>query len=235
MSKLAVVTGTHRFPADLAERATRRPLAGPRESIEVLDLGDIVLANRHGLDERMPVHRVDHARNMCALAVECDQVLAIGSAGGLRVEMPPGTTVVPDDVFAPWSQPSMFDDASAEAMHGFDLPWRADVVAAVTSVRPGAVPTGTYVQSPGPRFETPAEVRFYATVGDVIGMTLGSEMVAASEAGLRYAAIVVVDNLANGVDAPMTTLQGFHAAVEAQRDRLWVDVIEIVRHLGHEL
>ena len=48
---------------------------------------------------------------------------------------------------------------------------------------------GLYWQSPGPRFETPAEVRLIANHADVVGMTMGSECVAACQLGLAYAAV----------------------------------------------
>ena len=58
---------------------------------------------------------------------------------------------------------------------------------------------GVYWQARGPRLETPAEIRLIAAHADVIGMTIASECVVAGELGLRYAAVCVVDNLANGV------------------------------------
>jgi len=60
---------------------------------------------------------------------------------------------------------------------------------------------GVYWQTIGPRFETPAEVRLIAAHADVVGMTVGSECVIAGELGLQYAALCMVDNLANGLGA----------------------------------
>ena len=58
---------------------------------------------------------------------------------------------------------------------------------------------GVYWQTRGPRFETPAEIRLIAAHADVVGMTIASECVVAGELGLDYAALCVVDNLANGL------------------------------------
>ena len=58
---------------------------------------------------------------------------------------------------------------------------------------------GVYWQTIGPRFETPAEIRMIAPHADLVGMTIASECVIAGELGLEYAAICVVDNLANGL------------------------------------
>ena len=79
---------------------------------------------------------------------------------------------------------------------------------------------GTYWQTVGPRFETPAEIRLIADHADVVGMTIASECVAAGELGLAYAAICVVDNLANGVGERELTIEEFEAGRAANRARL---------------
>ena len=232
-SRLAIVTGTHRFPEPLLALARPLTLRGPGGTVEAHEYGDLVLVNRHGPGERTPVHRVDHAANVEAIASVCDRVLAVGSCGGLRTSLGPGTMVAVADVFAPWVTPTLFDDDRAESMPGLDLGWRAEVVAAWRgAAKVQLVDGGTYVQSRGPRFETPAEVRFYATVGDVVGMTLAAEMVLAREAGLRHAAVCVVDNLANGIGERRLTVSEFEATARANRERLWAAVFATVAQLG---
>ena len=56
-----------------------------------------------------------------------------------------------------------------------------------------------YVQTKGPRFETKAEIRYFQTVGDVVGMTGGHEATVCADAGLKYAMMCLVDNLCNGL------------------------------------
>ena len=74
---------------------------------------------------------------------------------------------------------------------------------------------GVYWQTIGPRFETPAEIRMIAPHADVVGMTIASEWVVAGELGLEYAAICVVDNLANGLAE-----SGGLSLAEMEADRL---------------
>ncbi len=66
---------------------------------------------------------------------------------------------------------------------------------------------GVYVQARGPRFETPAEIRFFASVGDVVGMTFASEATLASEKGIEIGALCTVDNYANGVSREKVTYE----------------------------
>ena len=90
---------------------------------------------------------------------------------------------------------------------GFDPDWRRRVVDAWRDqIDRAIVDGGVYWQTRGPRLETPAEIRFMEPHADLVGMTIASECVAASDLGLAYAAICVVDNLANGVGESELTM-----------------------------
>ena len=57
---------------------------------------------------------------------------------------------------------------------------------------------GVYFGSTGPTYETPAEVRFYRTVGaDLLGMSTVPEVIVARHCGLRVFGMSVVTNCAN--------------------------------------
>jgi 5'-methylthioadenosine phosphorylase len=152
-------------------------------------------------------------------------VLGLSSTGSLRVDWPVGTTVCPDDFYAPQVNVTIHDDARSHTVPSFDQPWRARVIAAWRSN--AATPIldgGVYTQTRGPRFETPAEVRALARVGDLVGMTIAAECILSKEIGIAYAAVCVVDNLANGLDDAALTLEQFQAAVAANRATLLADL-----------
>ena len=164
--------------------------------------GDWEVLQRHGEASAYVLpHRIDHVANLRALAdAGCDRVLAIASVGGLHAELGPGTMVVPDDFIALDAAPlTGVEGERAHRAVGFDQPWRRRVIDALSEAGAEARDGGAYWQATGPRFETPAEVRLIAAYADVVGMTIGSECVAACELGLAYAALCIVDNLANGV------------------------------------
>jgi 5'-methylthioadenosine phosphorylase len=148
-------------------------------------------------------HRIDHVASLRSLAdAGCDRVLAIGSVGSLDPGLAVGSFLCPDDFIALQLGVSAFDDARGHAMPGFDRDWRATLVGAWADAgAPALRDGGVYWQTIGPRFETPAEIRLIAAHADVVGMTIASECVVARELGLPYAAICLVDNLANGVGA----------------------------------
>jgi 5'-methylthioadenosine phosphorylase len=185
--------------------------------------GDWEVVQRHGEAAAYVLpHRIDHVANLRALAdAGCERVLALGSVGGLRPELGPGTLVCPDDFIALDAAPlTALEGPDAHRVPGFDPEWRARVLDAFAAAAGDVRDGGVYWQSTGPRLETPAEIRLIAEHADVIGMTIASECVVAGELGLRYAAVCVVDNLANGVGESELTLERVVANRARFADRL---------------
>lgn len=198
--RLAVIGKLETLPAPDGERVGN--------DASIVDVGTHLAAYRHGLDAYVPAHRVDHVGTLGALReLGCDRVLGISSVGSLRLDLAVGSFVLPHDFIA-LDQPPLAAVGGPEqhVVPGFTREWRAQV-AAVWSGRatPPLVGQGVYWQANGPRFETPAEVRMIAGVADVVGMTVASECVVANQLGLRYAAVCIVDNLANGLDVGLLT------------------------------
>lgn len=179
--------------------------------------GEWTVINRHGPDGGYVLpHEIDHAATMRYLVeLGCDRVLALSSVGGLIEELGPGAILCPDDFIALDADiPSSLDGPAAHRVPGFDPVWRGEVLRSLSEVGVDAIDGGTYWQVRGPRLETPAEVRLISAHAEVVGMTVASECVFAGEAGLRYAAVCIVDNHANGVaDKELTLLE-----IERNRD-----------------
>ena len=203
--------------------------------VDGLDVGDAMLIPRHGDPYTQP-HRIDHAANMQRLVdAGCDRVLALSSVGGLRRELGVGTFLCPDDFIALHVGKSAFGDRRSHRVAGFDSGWRAHLVDAwASSAEVELLDGGVYWQSIGPRFETPAEIRMIAQHADVVGMTIASECVIAGELGLRYAAVCIVDNLANGVGEGELTVEEFEAGRARNRERLGAAVAAIVPELSQD-
>lgn len=158
------------------------------------------IVQRHSGDPYVLPHLIDHEANLRPLAEQgCDRVLAISSVGSLRAELGVGGLVCPDDFIALHLDRSIFADARAHRPPSFDARWRAEVIEAWGASGEAPRDGGVYWQTIGPRFETSAEVRLIAAHADVVGMTVASECVIAGELGLQYAALCMVDNLANGL------------------------------------
>jgi 5'-methylthioadenosine phosphorylase len=227
---LAVIAGSALRDTDFA-RAGRRVEHG---GVAMLEVDGTLVLQRHGLDRWSAPHRIDHRAHVAALlGAGVDRVLALSSVGSLRTDWPVGTCVLADDCYAPNETPSYHDDPRSHAVPGFDPAWRRTVRECWTaSVTTPLVDGAVYAQTRGPRFETPAEVRALTQVADLVGMTVASECILTSEVGLPYAAICVVDNLANGLGATPLTLDEFQAGVTANRARLVADLDAVVPALA---
>jgi 5'-methylthioadenosine phosphorylase len=233
--RLGVVLGSGPL-GELLDDADEHTVETPWGPALVARTPDAVILRRHESDPAggyTPAHRIDHHRNLAALcSAGCDRVLALASVGALRTG-PVGTLVAPADFYAPHVNPSYHADRLGHSVPGFDGPWRDVVVDVWESVAASdLLDGGVYAQTSGPRFETPAEVRALAVHADVVGMTVASEVVLAREAGLAYAAVCVVDNLANGLAEDHLTLDEFHAGAEANRARLVADLRAVVPALA---
>lgn len=200
MGRLAVILGSSAVGPGGGEIAAAAEAAGT------------VVLQRHataGGEYRLP-HRIDHAANLRSLReAGCDRALAVCSVGSLKPEIGVGQLVCPDDFIALQTTVTTFADPRGHATRGFDRAWRAALLAAWAASGAGPLRDGgVYWQTNGPRFETPAEIGLIAAHADLVGMTLASECVVAGELGLPYAAICMVDNLANGVaEHPLSPAQ----------------------------
>jgi 5'-methylthioadenosine phosphorylase len=222
MGRLALVGG-HGFQGIEPWASARRFEAdGDRGPVALLDAGAHLVLARHGLDRYVPAQLVDHPRNLAALAAAgCDRVLAICSVGSLHAELAVGELLCASDFIALGQGAAAFDDERGHVVPSFDPVWRRLVLEAWRTLVPAPIREScVYWQSPGPRFETPAEVRLIAAHADVVGMTMATECAVAAQLGLAYAAICVVDNLANGVGETALTTDEYEAGVAANRERL---------------
>lgn len=190
------------------------------------------IVQRHG-DAYVLPHEIDHPANLSSLVDHgCDRVLAIGSVGSLSPELPVGAFLCPDDFIALHLGLSTFTDRRAHSAPGFDHRWRREVIEAWEPGGPALRDGGVYWQTIGPRFETPAEVRLIARNADVVGMTIASECIVAKELGLSYAAICVVDNLANGIGATALSVEEMEAHRDANAERLREGLSAALPRLG---
>ena len=192
-------------------RALETPYGSPSDAPRIGRHGNrtVVFLPRHGKGHRTPPHRINHRANLWALReLGVTHVLATSSTGSLRKPIAPGTFVVPHDYVGFWNVPTFHDEEVAHVTPVLDDELRAVLVHAAKSEGQNVRTKGVYVQTTGPRLETVAEIAFFRTLGDVLGMTMASEATLATELGLRYASLCSVDNFCNGiVDRPLTFAQ----------------------------
>lgn len=184
------------------------PHGAPSDPPRIGKHGDttVIFLARHGKDHRIPPHKLNHRANLWALKdLGATHILATSSTGSLKKAIRPGTFVVPDDFIGFWGIPTFHDDRVVHVTPSLDDGLRAAFVAAAKAAKASVRDGGVYVQTTGPRLETRAEIAYFKTIGDVVGMTMASEATLASELGIPYASLCTIDNFGNGiVDEPLS-------------------------------
>ncbi len=149
-------------------------------------------------------------------------LLLTNAAGGIAPGLDPGTLMLLTDHIASFV-PSPLRGPNEEAF-GPRFPDMTQVYApalreqALSAARELGIDLrpGVYLQTPGPAYETPAEVRLYRTLGaDAVGMSTACEAVAARHMGLAVCGISCITNRAAGLGAgPLS-----HAEVQSAAQR----------------
>lgn len=222
MGRLAVVLGSSALGPHGAEIAAA-----------AAEHGAAIVQRHDGRGGYALPHRIDHEANLRPLLEQgVGRVLAIGSVGSLRPELPVGTLVCPHDFIALHAGPSIYDDQRAHSAPGFAPAWRHEVIEAWAAGGGAPRDGGVYWEARGPRFETPAEIRLIAAHADVVGMTIASECVIAGELGLEYAALCMVDNMANGLGEGELDVAAMEADRAANAERLRDGLAAALPRLG---
>lgn len=91
---------------------------------------------------------------------------------------------------------------------------------------------GVYIQTSGPNYETPAEIRAYERMGaDAVGMSTAVEAMAARHMGIELCGISCITNMAAGLSPrPLT-----HEEVKETADRVSRDFKALVRAIVSEI
>ena len=171
----------------------------------------VFFLTRHGEKHSIPPHMVNYRANIKALQnLKVERIISTSAVGSLKKEMIPGDFVLLDQFidFTKAMNYTFFDDKVVHT--DFTDPYcpqlREIVTRAAADLGINLHVKGTYVCTEGPRFETPAEIRMFASLGgDVVGMTNVPEVVLAREAKICYASIATVTNFAAGISPSKIT------------------------------
>lgn len=164
----------------------------------------IGLLPRHGDGHVVPPHRIDHVKHVSLLKEGgYDGVFATAAVGSLREDWPPGTLALCSDfIDLMRSITTLYRDkpVHTDFSEPFSTVLRDALIETASEIAVVLHPEAVYASAPGPRFETPAEIRMMRLLGaDVVGMTVGPEAILCREAGLPYAAIAIVTNFGTGL------------------------------------
>jgi len=213
MEKLGIIVGSGLYSFEWIKSL-------PGETTNPWSLGvkkckDTFILQRHGAMYYHPPHAIDHEENLRALKSKgIEKIIGICSVGSLKENIKPGTFCIPSDYIDFWSRATIYKEGSSaeHVVPELDVDLQALIIDNLPKNETICAADCTYVQTTGPRLETKAEIKLLKAFGHLVGMTMGSEATIAKELGLKYAALCMVDNYANGLKGTITSDQiGQHA------------------------
>jgi purine-nucleoside phosphorylase len=134
------------------------------------------------------------------------RVILTNAAGGINTGFAQGALMIIDDHINllganPLSGPN--DDRFGPRFPDMSevYSWRLRRIAYdAAAAQKVSVTHGVYVATPGPSYETPAEIRFFRAIGaDAVGMSTVPEAIAARHMGMEVLGISCITNMAAGV------------------------------------
>ena len=136
----------------------------------------------------------------------CEMLFVTNAAGSLRTEVDAGSLVALTDHInylpgTPMMGPNdeRFGPRFFSMANAYDAELR-ELIKAVALEKNITLAEGVYLATPGPHFETPAEIRAFKTLGaDVVGMSVVPEVVSARHCGLKVVGVSAITNLAEGL------------------------------------
>ena len=170
----------------------------PYGEVTVNRTDTLIFLNRHAPNHSVPPHKVNYRANIKALEMlGVKRICATFAVGSINKDFKLAVPIILDDMIDMSSgrQHSFFDEITSGVGHvDMSIPFcpvlsnalQVEARALKLEVRRG----GTYVSTNGPRFESPAEIKYYRKMGaDVVGMTLCPELPLALELGMSYAGL----------------------------------------------
>lgn len=162
----------------------------------------VAMQGRFHYYEGYPMEKVTlPVRAMSQLGIET--LFVSNAAGGLNKDFKIGDLMIIDDHINLMPNPLMgsnidelgvrFPDMSCA--YDRKLVAKAEAIAEELGIK---VKKGVYLANSGPSYETPAEIRFYATIGaDAVGMSTVPEVIAARHCDIRVFGMSIITNEAN--------------------------------------
>ena len=199
------------------------------------DYSDVIFMTRHGADHSTPPHKVNYRANMKALKDRgVKRIMATYAVGSITTKYQVLDIAVLRDFldFTSGREFSFFDSIERGIGHvEMSVPYcpvmSAKILELAGSHNLKAHDGATYVATNGPRFESPAEIKFYQKMGgDVVGMTGCPEVYLAGELGMVMAAVALPINLAAGLEEKITIHEGNIDQVRENMVRLMLGVLK---------
>jgi 5'-methylthioadenosine phosphorylase len=228
---------------DTREETIGTPYGEPSAPVTIGEFGssgkEVAFLPRHGPDHGASPTDLPYRANMYALkTVGVTHVFASNAVGSLKEELPPGTLVIPDQIYDRTKRRDLSFYGDGVVVHQpFTEPYSPVLVdhlaeAATEATDVDIVKGGTYVCIEGPQYSTRAESEFYRAQGwDLVGMTAIPEAKLAREAEIAYATVAGVTDYDVWKEGGEVTLEEVLENAKRNREAIRAVVEEAIRTL----
>lgn len=172
---------------------------------------------RHGIAHTIPPHKVNYRANIWAFKkLKAKRILATNAVGAINEAYKPGDFFIPFDLidFTKTRAQTFYEEkpVHVDCSNIYCKELRETLISSIKSFNLN-VWEGVLACTEGPRFETPAEIKMMKILGcDAVSMTSAPEAFLAREAGLCYASLSFISNMAAGIQNRLTSSEVFKTA-----------------------
>lgn len=205
------------FPVSTVQGHDGRFLFGYVESVPIVAMkGRVHFYEGYAIDDVvLPI------RTMGLLGAK--YILLTNAAGGIDLDFEPGDLMLIEDHISSFIRSPLIGGNIEELGVRFPDMSRVYDLKLCECIRRAAssegidIKEGTYLQTSGPQFETPTEIKMFRTLGaSAVGMSTVVEAIAAHHMGLRVCGISCISNMAAGIlDQPLN-----HSEVQITADKV---------------
>jgi len=204
---IAFIGGTSLINSTIFRNWSQKKVQTPYGVVTLKKEQNSIFLQRHG-SPPLPPHQVNHRANIWAMKhLGVQEIVAINSVGSLKFTIKPGTFLIPDDFLSLWHIPTFFDDEMRFMVPCMESDRAAHLYKRCKTLKVPVKQGGIYIQTKGPRLETKAEINMLKKFGDIVGMTMASEVTLCLEVGISYASICSIDNYCHGIVKTPLTLE----------------------------
>jgi len=202
-------TGISELLEKKIEKNVKTPYGRPSDKVSVGEINgkEVAFITRHGKKHKIPPHNINHRANIYALkSLGVENIISTACVGIINVNIKIGNFIILDDFIDFTKKPHTFFDKFKEKPVHVDLtepfsPKLREILIEICKEKGYSFQDkGIYVNTPGPRLETPAEIRMFNRMdADVVGQTIVPEVILSRELSIEYASIAVGVNYACGI------------------------------------
>lgn len=199
----------------LRDVEVKTPFGEPSAPYSMGELAGIEIAflPRHGSPHHIPPAQVNYRANIWGFKeLGAERIISVNATGGINSNYRPGDIVIADQVIdmTQGARANSYYDREEVVHIDFTDPYCPELRKALLEAGARAAlkleDRGTYICVNGPRLESRAEIKFFASIGgDLVGMTAMPEAALARELELCMACVSVVTNYAAGITGTRLT------------------------------